>query len=126
MAGSKRWFVYVADDATRHGILLDESNTEAINGAAAAPPTTNIPVYQVPKGMKAREIIYQSADGNRTIKCYALNTTVYNSIPTNFRTIPDPIAGGAAVLTFVRKNAEKVRLPNFGADTGLNDGDSPN
>lgn len=125
MAGSKKWFVYTPDSGqptTGYGILLDESNTEAINGTAAAPPTAaNAPLTGMPKTIKPRRIYYQSNDGNRVISCVALNTTIYNSIPANFRTIPDPIGGGN--LTFVRKSCEKFASPNFG-DTGLTDGDN--
>lgn len=128
MAGSKRWFRYDAstgNPTNGFAILLDESNTEAVNGGAANPPAlTARPLTQIPKGYKPRRIYYQSADGNRVISCVALNETIYNAIPANQGTIPNPIGGGT--LTFLRKTPEEVRLPNFGADTGLDDGDSPN
>jgi hypothetical protein len=128
MAGSKRWFRYDADTGnptTGFALLLDESNTEAINGTAAnVPALASRPVIQAPKGIKPRRIYYQSADGLRTIVVIALNATIYNAIPGTFPTIPDPLTTGGT-LNFVRKRAEEQRLPNFGSDTGLTDGDSP-
>jgi hypothetical protein len=126
MAGSKRWFQYTLDDGTNVGVLLDESNTEVINGGIAnPPPVASAPTRQVPKGTKLRSIFYTSPDGNRVIRCIALTPTIYNGIPANLRTIPDPL-GGPAPLTFIRKNPEKVKTPAFAVDTGLNDGDTPN
>jgi hypothetical protein len=125
MAGSKRWFSYQLDDGTTAGIFLDESNTEAVNGGAANPPAvTSRPTRNIPAGTKARSVFYQSVDGNRVIKITVLNPTIYNGIPANLATIPDPL--GTGTLAFLRKRPEIVRSPNFGVDTGINDGDTPN
>lgn len=124
MAGSKRWFVYTLDDGTSTGVLLDESNTEGINGGAANTPlAATAPTRQAPKGTKLRSIYYASADGNRVIKVVALNPTIYSAIPGTFRTITDPLGGGT--LNFIRKRPEVVKAPAFGVDTGLTDGDNP-
>jgi hypothetical protein len=123
MAGSRRWFSYVLDDGTTVGVNLDESNTEAINGAAAnVPPAASAPTRNYPSGTRLRSIYYSSADGNRVIRCVALNATIYAGIPANLRTITDPISGGT--LSFLRKSPERVKAPTF-FDTGLNDGDAP-
>lgn len=133
MAGSKKWFVYVTDQGDRFGILADESNVEAINGTAAnTPNAANTPVYQLPKGITPRQVVYTSNDGLRTISIPALTQAVYNAIPANNRTIANRLegAGGTAgnegddPLVFTRKNCEKARLPRFGQDTGLTDGDN--
>lgn len=124
MAGSKRYFVYTLDDGTTAGVLLDESNTEAINGAAANPPAAaSAPTRSVPAGTKLRSIYYQSSDGLRTIRCVALTAAIYNAIPASNRTITDPLTP-ANTLTFKYKRPEVVRVPFFG-DTGLLDGDNP-
>lgn len=124
MAGSKRWFIYTMDDNSTVGVLLDESNTEVINGGAANPPNAGTsPTRQAPKGTKLRSIYYASPDGNRIIRCVALNPTIYSAIPANQRTIPDPLGSGN--LSFIRKRPEVTRVPAFGTDTGLTDGDSP-
>jgi hypothetical protein len=132
VVGSKKWFVYVTDQGDRFGILADESNVESINGTAANnPPANNTPIYQVPKGIQIRTVTYQSDDGLRTITIPALTQQVYNAIPANNRTIDnigatgDPNENeGQGDLTFVRKNCEKQRLPGFGSDTGIRDGDN--
>jgi hypothetical protein len=125
MAGSKRWFVYTMDDGTNVGIIADESNTEAVNGGAANPPTAgSAPTRQLPKGTKIRSVYYANAAGTRVIKIAVLNQTIYNGIPANFATITDPITG-TGTLGFLRKRPEIVKAPAFGIDTGLTDGDSP-
>jgi hypothetical protein len=124
MAGSKRWFNYTLDDGTNCGIFLDESNTEALNGGAANVPSAAArPTRNIPKGTKPRSIYYQSADGNRVIRCIALNATIYAGVPAALGTITDPLGGGT--LTFLRKRPEVVKAPAFGVDTGLTDGDTP-
>lgn len=126
MAGSKRWFSYTLDDGSTCGVFLDESNTEVINGGAAnPPPAISAPTRNYPSGTRLRSIYYASADGNRVLRCIALNQTIFAAIPASLRTIPDPLTTGAT-LTFIRKRGEVVRTPAFGADTGLTDGDSPN
>jgi hypothetical protein len=125
MAGSKKWFNYQMDDGTNVGVLLDESNTEAVNGAAAnTPPAATAPTRQVPRGTRLRSIYYENTDGTRVIKVVALNPTIYGGVPANLRTITDPITG-TGNLTFVRKRPEVVKSPVFGTDTGLTDGDNP-
>jgi hypothetical protein len=125
MAGSKRWFNYILDDGTVVGAQLDESNTEAINGTAAnVPGAATAATRNYPSGTKLRSIYYSSTDGNRIIRCVALNATIYAGIPAANRTIPDPLNPGNT-LTFLRKRPEVSRSPNFAADTGLTDGDSP-
>ena len=124
MAGSKRWFSYQLDDGTNGGVFLDESNTETINGGASNTPLAGAPTRQVPKGTRLRAIYYKSTDGNRTLKIYALNQTIYSAIPANLRTIADPLTPGQN-LVFDRKRPEITRAPAFGIDTGLTDGDNP-
>jgi hypothetical protein len=127
MAGSKRWFQYTLDDGTNVAVQLDESNTEAVNGAVANIPASP-PTRQAPKGTKLRTITYASADGLRKIRCVALNNTIYGAIPASLGSIPNPLpaaGGGGGTLFFDSKQPERVRSPKFRSDTGLNDGDSP-
>lgn len=127
MAGSKRWFNYTLDDGTNVGIQADESNVEAVNGGASNdPPALTAPTRQAPKGTKLRTVYYANTAGTRTIAIPVLNQTIYNGIPANFRTIPDPLGGATpGTLTFVRKRPEISKVPKFSVDTGLTDGDSP-
>jgi hypothetical protein len=130
MAGSLRWFNYVLDDGSNCGVFLDESNTEQINGGAAnIPPVGTRPTRQRPNGTRLRYILYKSTDGNRAIKCVALNPTIYGAIPASFATLPNPLppttGPGSGQLVFWDKIPERTRPPRFGADTGITDGDSP-
>lgn len=130
MAGSLRWFNYVLDDGTNCGVFLDESNTEQINGGAAnVPPVGSRPTRQRPQGTRLRSILYKSPDGSRSIRCVALNQTIYAAIPANFATLPNPFppttGPGSGTLAFWDKIPERVRPPRFGGDTGITDGDTP-
>ena len=130
MAGSKRWFAYTLDDGTSVGILADESNVEAVNGAASNTPIVGSrPTRGAPKGTRLRFISYKSDDGLRTVRIPVLNTTIYGAIPAALQTIPNPITPGAGEgggnLIFDYKRGEVSRIPKFGIDTGLTDGDKP-
>ena len=124
MAGSNKWFVYTTDDGTDFALQLDESNTEAVNGATQDYVPAVAIKYNLPKNVRPRTAYYRSADGNRTIKCVALTQTIYAGIPANVSSISDPIAGGAATLGLIRIRPEVItRLP-FAGDTALTDGDA--
>lgn len=123
MAGSNKWFVYTTDDGTDFAINLDESNTEAVNGATQDyVPAVSIK-YNLPRNVKPRAAYYASADGSRVLRCVALTQTIYNGIPTNVSSISDPLTP-ANTLGLIRIRPEIItRLP-FAGDTGLNDGDA--
>lgn len=121
MAGSNKWFVYTTDTGADYAIKLDESNTEAVNGAVQDFLNDATVIYAVPRNVQPRYAIYENADATRQIKCVALTSTIYNAIPSTVLTITDPIAGGT--LSLARIRPEKITLP-FGRDTGLDDGDA--
>lgn len=122
MAGSNKWFVYTTDDGVDFAIQLDESNTEAVNGATQDYVPAVAIKYALPKNVRPRRATYASADGSRTINCVCLTRTIYDGVPANQSSITDPIGGG--VLGLVRVRPEIItRLP-FAGDTGLNDGDA--
>lgn len=121
MAGSLKWFAYTTDAGEDFALKLDESNTEAVNGAVQDYLNDGTVIYAVPRNVKPRYAVYANAAGTRTIKCVALTPTIYNAIPTTVQSITDPIAGGT--LNLVRIRPEVISLP-FGEDTGLDDGDA--
>jgi len=121
MAGSLKWFIYTTDRGDDFALKLDESNTEALNGANQDFLNNATTVYALPRNITPRKVFYASADGSRVISCVALTTTIYDAAPTANRTITDPIAG-AGDLSIVRIRGEKITLP-FGQDTGITDGD---
>lgn len=123
MAGSRKWFTYTDDIGTDFAINLDESNTEAVNGANNPYPDGGT-IEGLPRNIKPREIFYSNAARTRTIRVVALTQTIYNgAISGGVPTITDPVAG-TGNLAISRSNGEKRRIPTP-LDTGLIDGDQP-
>lgn len=123
MAGSLKWFVYTTDDGTDFAIKLDESNTEAVNGATQDFVAGTAFRYSIPKNLRPRQAVYQSSDGVRTIKCVALTQSIYNGIPANVTSITDPLPPGNT-LGLVRIVPERISPLPFANDTGIDDGDA--
>lgn len=124
MAGSIKWFVYTDDAGNDYAIKLDESNTEAVNGATGD-FTPSITVRAgVPSNVKVRELFYSNLQRTRTIRCVALTPQIYGTIVggQTVQTIPDPISPLDVTLFLTRANGERRTIP-FGQDTGLTDGD---
>ncbi len=121
MAGSLRNFQYVADDGQIYLFKGDESNTEGVNLLAANIVAANANRPGIPRSIKPRRVFYSSADKLRTLSAIAATTAIYLNPPA---TIPDQIAGGAAVLTLTRKTPERSRIFS-NIDSGLTDGDAP-
>jgi hypothetical protein len=122
MAGSKRTFQYIGDNGTAYAIVADESNVEAVNGAAAAVPAVaaRSRVFQ-PQSSKLRYAVYGNAAGRR-IKIPMLTAALYNAVDTASPTIPDPLGAAGAVLSFIDRTPERFKSPKW-IDTGLTDGD---
>ncbi len=122
MAGSNKWFSYQSDDGTDWALYADESNVEGANGGtgSGAPPGQ---VYKPPANLKPRYAVYGNSDQTRSIKVPVLTQTIYNSLDAT-DTIPDQIAGGAAVLNLIRKRPEIISPIPTVFDTGLDDGDN--
>lgn len=122
MAGSKKWFIYSTDLNNDFAILLDESNTEAVNGELQDFLNDATVRYALPRNLRPRAVFYGNADKTRIVKCVCLTFGIYQGVLNgNVPTITDPIAG-TGTLGLVRTSSEKIRLP-FGVDTGLTDGD---
>jgi hypothetical protein len=124
MAGSKKWFVYTADDGTDFALLADESNTEEINGGTQDYVAGTAFKYSLPRNLRPRKAYYASPDGKRVLSAIALTQTIYNGIPANKTSIVDPILGGLNTLNLIRVRPELIRNLPFANDTGLTDGDA--
>jgi hypothetical protein len=123
MAGSIKWFVYTDDSDNQYALKLDESNTEAINGADGDYTPTSSTQVGLPRNLKPREAFYSNAARTRTIRCIPLSSGAYVGLVNgNIATIPDPIQPGEPALSLVRLNGERRTIP-FAADSGLTDGD---
>ena len=122
MAGSLRWFDYESDDGTNWALFADESNVEAVNGAAAAGGAPTGQNYKPPANLKVRYAVY-GRNGGATVRVPVLTLAVYNALATG-DIIPDPFVSGQN-LVLIRKRPEVISpLPTV-ADTGQTDGDSP-
>lgn len=124
MAGSVKWFVYTTDGGKDYAIRLDESNTEAVNGATQDYVENLSIVDALPRNIKPRYVQYSNATRTRVIRCVCLTQTIYNAVAgavSTTPTIPDPIDDGTLGLLAII--GEKRRLP-VPYDTGLIDGDA--
>lgn len=122
MVGSKKYFVYTTDSGNDFAILLDESNTEAVNaGTQDYVDGLNIR-FLLPSNISPRRAVYQNAAKTRTISCVCLTQTVYNGVLENAATITDPV--GSGTLTLSQLIPEKLKLLPIAADTGQTDGDA--
>jgi hypothetical protein len=123
MAGSKRYFAYESDSGTVFAVLLDESNTEIVNGANAnVPEIAARPTFFQPVGMKLRRFIFSNDDGTRQLSCVVLRPSTYATPTANIGAIPDPLPGASGNLSFLRRVPEVQRSIRWG-DSGLTDGD---
>lgn len=123
MAGSIKWFVYTTDDGEDFALKLDESNTEAVNGGTQDLVDGASVSNALPRNIKPRRARYTNAARTRAISCVCLTPSIYSGVVNGgVPTIPDPIAGGAAVLGLIGLTGESRTFP-IPLDTGLNDGD---
>lgn len=122
MAGSKKYFIYTTDLGEDFALLLDESNTEAVNGGTQDFLNGTSNAYELPRNVKPRFVTYANPNKTRNIRCVCLTPGIYNGVIGGAVTsITDPI-DPQGTLTLIRATSEKIRLP-YGLDTGLNDGD---
>jgi hypothetical protein len=119
MAGSKKGFIYTTDKGKDYGIVLDESNTKAVNGGTNTLGDAATATEGVPRNITPRYLTYASADGKRVIKVTALTPTIYQGAFDNIKQIDDPITSGQK-LTLLRGMPERVKIIR-GVDTGLTD-----
>lgn len=122
MAGSKKWFVYTADNGTDYAIEADESNVEAFAaGTQDYPEVGSPPIHAVPRNIKPRHAVFGGLANQSNIKVPIITQTIYNSL-TGSSTMPDPL-DAAISLPLLYKRPEVIRLPK-GKDTGKSDGDA--
>lgn len=123
MAGSIKYFVYTDDAGEDWALRRDESNVEAVNGAASGdyPNTGSTVRYELPRNVRPRTATYVSADGTVRRKVVVLTAARYATLATDAPSFTDQVSNVTVSLKL--QDGERVSLP-FGADTGLNDGDA--
>lgn len=128
MAGSLRYFKYVADDGQAYAIYRDESNIELFNtsGDAAASPA-GLPA--LPQNMRPRYVLARDALRLVTRKAVILTPARFNAINGSTDFSIDSEAGAdsdpGAVLNVTNKTGERIRRIPTSFDTGKTDGDNP-
>ena len=78
MAGGKRWFLYTTDDGDQFGILLDTSNTVAVNGTGKE--YKKISRYALPRNIRPRALRFKSDDSKRVLKMVVLTPGQYATL----------------------------------------------
>jgi hypothetical protein len=122
MAGSKKYFVYTTDNGTDFALLADESNTEAVNGGTQDYANGVSIIFELPRNLRPRRLIYANVARTRKITCYALTQAIFAGATTAVLTIADPIQAGTLSLIDAIPE-ERKRIP-IAADSGLDDGDA--
>lgn len=119
MAGSLKYFRYLANGGETFAVQRDESNVEAVNtGAGIA--VTPAEKYKLPSNVSPRSATYVSLDGLVRRKIIVLSPTIFNALDAT-APITDQTSGKTLFLKFTE--GEKLTLPTLG-DTGLLDGDA--
>lgn len=122
MAGSRKWFIYTADNGTDYAIEADESNVEALAaGTQDYPNTGTPPIHAVPRNLKPRTATFGGVANGSTITVPIITRTIYDAL-SGASTMQDPL-DSSLTLPLQYKTPERIRLPK-GADTGKIDGDA--
>lgn len=124
MAGSKRAFNYTTDGGATVAIVCDESNVEAVNGAAALAPLAGAPLtFPVDQCRFARYVNVATGAARLVVVLSQAALAVLPAI-LNFWVQTAGTAG--ATLPFALANTRGETLRRYaGGDSGFNDGDVP-
>lgn len=124
MAGSLRWFRYVADDGVPYAVFRDESNTEIVN--LVADTSAVIPTAVLPKNLIPRSIRYATPNGQATRDITVLTLARFTAINgvTAITAGSGDIDSGFTFTVRSKKGEQITRIP-ITADSGKDDGDNP-
>ena len=119
MAGSLKWFKYTTDDGDNFGVLMDESNGEAVGNADFVVGDYLTVKYAIPRNIEPRYALYRTQDGRQTAKIIVTNPAA------SLANVPEQILlyDGTTNATLTRLVGEVVSPIPVHLDTGLNDGD---
>jgi len=121
MAGSLKWFKYTTSGGTPYGVFMDESNGEAVGNTDVV--DADLPLAEIPKGLKPRYVLYRSSDGltSRKITVTANNVDI-TALPATI-TVASPIVGGAGIVLNRQSFVGEIQRQVISVDTGQQDGD---
>lgn len=114
MAGSKRWYLYVTDNADIFAINLDESNT-ALTETSPALWTSDDTKNTLPRNLKPRQYTYESTTSTRKIVLTFLTKEAWAAAPGS---IADPITAGQTLVRGTPRRENQKPTPRS-YDTGL-------
>jgi len=124
VAGSKREFLYVADNGVGFAVVLDESNVEFVNIEGTGVPAAGTIVLPVARYL--RKIRYVSANGLYSVDVPVLTLANIATAPADFdASFTEGDGTNVTVNLRKRKTYAESFLSSRGGDTGLNDGDVP-
>lgn len=122
MAGSLKWFKYTTSGGDNYGIKMDESNGEAVGNTDVV--DADLPLAELPKGIKPRYVLYRSADGLTTRKIpVTANNVDLTDLPATI-TVASPIVGGDGITLNRQSFVGEVQRPVISVDTAQTDGDA--
>lgn len=122
MAGSLKWFKYTIQGGDSFGIRMDESNGEAIGNTDVV--DADLPLAELPKGIKPRYVIYRSADGLTSRKIPVTGNTIdLTDLPATI-TVASPIVAAAGIVLNRQSLVGEVQRPVISVDTAQQDGDA--
>lgn len=125
MAGSLRWFSYVADNGASYAVFRDESNTEVVNRPSEH-SGVSIPTNPLPNNIIPRSVRIKQPSGFAARDIIVLSPSRFAEINgTSAFLIGDGDIDSGVTFTVTSKNGEKVTRIPVTADTGKNDGDNP-
>lgn len=121
MAGSIKWFKYTTSGGTAYGIRMDESNGEAVGNTDVV--DADLPLQELPKGIKPRYVLYRSADGLTTRKIpVTANNVDLTALPATI-TVASPIVAAAGIVLNRQSFVGEIQRPVISIDTAQTDGD---
>lgn len=129
--GSRRWFIYKADNGDEFAYQADEAWTESViaagGGTAGAQDwkTTSAVPWGLPSNLQPRTVLLTSADGKRKAEVIVPTQALFNAQSTTGTfSVTDPLNTASNTLVMTLKKGEQVKIPREG-DSGLTDGDVP-
>jgi hypothetical protein len=124
MAGSRRAFNYITDGGSTVAINGDESNIEAVNGAAAVPPLAGSLLTFPAEGCRYARYVNVATGAIRVVLVVSQAALAVLPVVVNFWVQTAGTAGQTLPFALVGTRGEKVRR-YAGGDSGLTDGDTP-
>lgn len=117
-------YTYLSDDGEAYALKCDRSNANAVNSSLALAPSN---LVQLPGSIKPRYVLYRSANGKVTRKCYLMEPVVdVNTIPATY-SVAVAQSAATTVTVNLRKSFYSGETYSFvpnASDTGLDDSDT--